>query len=216
MSLTLHFHPLSSFCQKVLIGLYERDVPFEKHVVDLGNEAARGAFLKLWPMGKFPVIRDEARGRTVPESTIILEYLDERVPGKPRLVPSDAERAGECRLLDRFFDLHVHVPMQKIVTDNLRPDGQRDRFGVDQARAQIATAYGVADERLRGRTWAIGDEFTMADCAAAPALFFASQVVPFGDALPNLTAYFERLTQRPSVARTFEEARPYLHMVPRE
>jgi glutathione S-transferase len=218
MSLTLQFHPLSSFCMKVLIGLYELGAPFEKHQVDLKDAAQRAALVKLWPIGKFPVLRDEAKDRTVPESTIILEYLDQhhapRHAGGTRLCPDDPESARDCRFRDRFYDLHIHLPMQKIVGDRLRPEGQRDPYGVAQARAQIETAYGIADEEMRGRTWALGDAFSMADCAAAPALFFAGKVVPFGDQRLHLAAYFERLTKRPSFARVLAEAQPYLALFP--
>lgn len=200
--ITLHYHPLSSFCQKVLIGLYELDVPFAKHVVDLGDADARAAFLALWPIGQFPVISDGPRA--IPESSIILEHVDR----DRRLVPS-----LEARALDRFYDLHIHVPMQKIVTDRLRPDGAHDAHGVAHARDKLAIAYGVADAQLRDRTWAAGDAFTLADCAAAPALFFARTVVPFGDH-HQLAAYFARLAQHPAVARTFAEAAPFLAMVP--
>jgi glutathione S-transferase len=213
MSLTLHFHPLSSFCQKALVGLYENGVPFEKHLVDLSDEASRASFLRLWPLGKFPVLRDEARDLAVPESTILLEYVDAQYPGGTRLVPEETDRARECRLFDRFYDSYVNMTMGKIVTDKLRPAGQNDAFGVEQAKAQLLTAYAIADDRMRTRTWAIGDAFTMADCAAAPALFYANKVVPFG-ARPHLAAYFERLSARPSFARVLEEAKPYFAMFP--
>ena len=127
MSLHLYFHPLSSFCQKVLIALYENDTPFEGHVVDLGDETQRTDFKKIWPIGKFPVLRDEAARRTVPESSIIIEYLSQHYPGKTELVPADADLARETRMRDRFFDLYVQVPMQKIVGDRLRPAGQATR-----------------------------------------------------------------------------------------
>ena len=213
MSLTLHFHPLSSFCQKVLVGLYELDVPFTKHVVDLGDEASRAAFAKIWPLTKFPVLRDETRERTVPESTIILEYVDALGASRTRLLPSDPDAARECRLADRLFDEYVELPMQKIVGDNLRPKDARDPFGVEQAKALLRTTYDLLETRLHGRTWASGDTFTLADCGAAPALFFAQRVVPFGDR-PVLRDYYERLERRPSVARTFAEAKPYLELVP--
>ena len=213
MSLTLHFHPFASYCQKVLVGLYELDVPFEKHPVDLADEHARAAFLKLWPIGKFPVLYDSARDLTVPESTIILEYIDQHYAGTSRLIPLDPDRARECRLRDRFYDLHVHVPMQKIVTDNLRPDGRRDPFGVGQARALLETAYAVADAQLRDTTWALGDDFSMADCAAAPALFYANKVAPFGTHR-HLASYFDRLLARPSFARVMYEAKPYESLFP--
>lgn len=213
MSLTLYFHPLSSYCMKALVGLYELDVPFAKQLVDLANEGERAAFLKVWPMGKFPVLRDEARGLTVAESSIILEYIDERSAGA-RLLPSDRDEARECRFRDRFFDLYVNTPLGKIVTDKLRPEAQRDSYGVAQARAQLEQAYDIADEWLRVGPWAVGEAFTLADCAAAPALFYAKQVVPFGDARRHLSAYFSRLAERPSFARAVEEAKPYAAMFP--
>jgi glutathione S-transferase len=129
-------------------------------------------------------------------------------------VPADRGRAIECRTRDRFFDLYVNTPMGKIVTDNLRPQGMRDPYGVEQARAQLETAYAVADEWMREGPWAIGDAFSLADCAAAPALFFARKVLPFGAARKNLASYYERLEARPSFARALSEAKPYLAMFP--
>jgi glutathione S-transferase len=214
MSLTLYFHPLSSFCMKALVGLYELDVPFAKRVVDLADEAYRAEFLKVWPMGKFPVLRDEARGITVAESSIVLEYIDERSGPGPRLLPSDRDEARECRLRDRFFDLYVNTPMGKIVTDKLRPEHRRDSYGVEQAKAELEKAYDIADEWMRAGPWAVGSAFTMADCAAAPALFYAKKVVPFGDARRHLGAYFSRLAERPSFARVVDEAKPYASMFP--
>ena len=215
MSLTLHFHPLASFCQKALIGLYELNVPFERRVVDLGNPSERAAFLELWPIGKFPVLRDESRGITVPESSLVLEYIDQRYAAQPSLIPTDPDLARECRLRDHFYDLYVNVPMGKIVADKLRPEAKRDPLGVEQARAQLQTSYAVADEWMRaGTTWAIGDTFTLADCAAAPALFYANQVAPFGESHRHLSAYFNRLSERPSFARVIAEAKPYWSMFP--
>jgi glutathione S-transferase len=207
--ITLHYHPLSSFCMKVLVGLYELGIPFEKNIVDLADEAQRSRFLELWPIGKFPVIRDDARGITVPETSIVLEYVDRDA----RLIPRDRDRGRECRLRDRFFDLYVNTPMQKIVTDKLRPEGKHDPFGVEAARAQLETAYGVADEWLREGPWAVGAELTMADCAAAPALFYAEKVLPFGER-KRLSQYLARLVERPSFARVLEEAKPYFAMFP--
>jgi glutathione S-transferase len=214
MSMTLYFHPLSSFCWKALIGLYELELPFEKQVVDLSNAAEREAFLRLWPIGKFPVLRDDARGRTLPESTILLEYVDRLTSAKGRLIPADADAALECRLRERLYDLYIHLPMQKIVGDRLRPEAQRDPLGVEQARAQIETAYAVVDEQLRQGPWAMGGEFTIVDCAALPALFYADKVAPFGARWANVAAYFERLKGRPSVARVLDEAAPYFAMFP--
>src|SRR6266851_5300797 len=216
MSLKLYFHPLSSFCQKVLIAFYENETPFEPQLVDLRDEALRAEFLKVWPIGKFPVLRDEARDRLVPESSIIIEYLAQHYPGKTRFVPTDAELARQTRFHDRFFDLHVNVPMQKIVTDRLRPAGKSDSYGVEHAKSQLRIAIGVVDRSMAAKTWALGDDFTMADCAAAPALFFANKVMPFGETYPNAAAYSTRLMQRPSFARTVKEAEPYLTLVPKE
>jgi glutathione S-transferase len=214
MSLTLHYHPLASFCWKVLIALYENDTPFEKLVVDLGDEASRAAFFKLWPVGKFPVLQDEVRDQIVPESSIIIDYLDQYFPGRVIFVPKDADLAWQTRLADRFFDLYVHEPMQKIVTDKLRPAGNNDTHGVEAARSLLRTALGMVDKEMAGRIWAIGEAFTMADCAASPALFYADKVTPLSPAFPNAAAYLQRLQQRPAFARVLAEAEPYFKMFP--
>jgi glutathione S-transferase len=215
MSLKLYFHPLASFCHKALIALYENDTPFEPVIVDLGNEAARTAFLKLWPIGKFPVLRDDTRDHTVPESTVIIEYLQRYYPGKTQFIPADVEAAWQTRLSDRFYDLYVHDPMQKIVGDRLRPDGAKDPHGVEHAKARLETAYGMIEREMAGRTWAVGDAFSLADCAAAPALFYANEVVPFGASHGNVADYLDRLKARPSYARALREAEPYFAMFPR-
>jgi glutathione S-transferase len=214
MSLKLYFHPLASFCWKALIALYENDTPFEPHVVDLVNETSRAEFKKIWPIGKFPVLRDDARDVTVPESSIIIEYLSQHYPGRSQLVPTDADLARQTRLRDRFYDLYVHEPMQKIVGDRLRPPGKNDPHGVEQARAQLQTAYGMIDREMAAKTWAMGDAFTMADCAAAPALFYANKVLPFDGTHKNAAAYLGRLMKRPSFARTVKEAQHYFALFP--
>ena len=214
MSLRLYFHPLSSFCQKALVALYETGAPFEREIVDLGNEASRVAFLKIWPIGKFPVLRDETRDRLIPESSIIIEYLAQHYPGKSTLVPADPDGARQMRLRDRFFDLYVNTPVGKIVTDRLRPAGKGDSHGVEEARKLLGIALGMIDRDAEKSTWIMGDAFTMADCAAAPALFYANMVLPFTDSHRNLAGYFHRLMQRPSVARVVKEAQPYLKMMP--
>ena len=216
MSLTLHYHPLSSFCWKALVALYESGVPFTPKLVDLGNPAERAALLKLWPIGKFPVLQDDASGEIVPESSIIIEYLDRHFPGRVRFIPGDADGALRTRLRDRFYDLYVHLPMQKIMGDRLRAQGKQDPHGVEEARAQIRTAYAMIEQQMAAGPWAMGDDFSLADCAAAPALFYGSMVVPFGEADKNLGAYFERLKVRPSFARVIKEAEPYFSMVPKE
>jgi glutathione S-transferase len=212
MALTLHMHPLSSYCHKVLIALYELDAPFEAAFLNLGDDAERSAFLKLWPVGKMPVLEDKAAGVALPESSIIIEYLNTRFGGG--LIPRDPGAALEVRLQDRIFDLYVHAPMGVFTWDLLRPEGQRDPYGVNQAGALLLTAYDMIERRMEGRAWAVGDTFSMADCAAAPALFYAEGRVPFGDR-PNLRAYLARLKARPSYARALKEAEPYFHMVPR-
>jgi glutathione S-transferase len=216
MSLTLYFHPLSSFCQKVLIALYENDTAFEPHVVDLMDESSRAEFYRIWPIGKFPVLRDTATAQTIPESSIIIEYLAQHYPGPTQLVPTDPEVVRQIRLRDRFFDLYVNVPMQKIVTDRLRPAGSSDTFGVEQARTLLDTAIGMLDQQMAGLTWAMGEAFTMADCAAAPALFYADRLRPLSPTHRHVASYLDRLLQRPSFARTVEEAEPYLKLFPKE
>jgi glutathione S-transferase len=215
MTLKLYFHPLSSFCQKVLTALYENGTPFEPIIVDLFNEASAAAFKKIWPIGKFPVLRDEARDRTVPESSIIIEYLAQHYPGNSQLVPADAELARQTRLRDRFFDLYVNVPMQKVVTDKLRPAGKNDPYGVEQAKTLLETSLGMIDQDMATKTWAMGDGFTMADCAAAPPLFYANMLMPFGATHKNAARYLDRLMKRPSFARAVEEAQPYLKLMPK-
>jgi glutathione S-transferase len=216
MSLTLHFHPLASYCWKALIALYENDTPFTPHKVDLGNPAERAALLKLWPIGKFPVLGDDARGQTVPESSVIIEYLDRHYPGPTRFIPADLDLALQTRLRDRFYDLYVHLPMQKIMVDRLRPADKRDPHGVEEARTQLRTSYAMIDKQMSAGTWAMGEAFSLADCAAAPSLFYGNMAVPFGEDQKNLRAYFERLKARPCFARVMKEAEPYFNMVPKE
>jgi glutathione S-transferase len=214
MALTLYFHPLASFCHKVLLALYENDTPFTPSIVDLMNADEKAKYLDLWPVGKMPVLRDEHRDRTIPETTIIIEYLEEHYPGPCRLLPRDAAERLDARLWDRFFDCYVQVPMTKIVTDRLRAGGEHDPRGVADARAALRMAYGMIETRMQDRTWILGDVFSIADCAAAPSLFYAGIVEPFGQAHPNVVAYFERLLQRPTFKRVLDEARPYFKYFP--
>jgi glutathione S-transferase len=214
MPLTLYLHPLSSFCHKVLIALYENSIPFVPHIVNLGDPVAREEFKKLWPLARFPVLRDEARGRTVPESTVIIEYLAQHYPGPEKLIPDDPELAVQVRSADRFYDLHLHEPMQKVVADKLRPADCRDPLGVEQAREHMRTALRVADNEMVTKRWAVGEHFSMADCAAAPPLFFTNLMMPLADDFPHVSAYLDRLMKRPSYARALAEAQPYLAMFP--
>src|SRR5579864_1528323 len=189
MSLKLYAHPLSSYCHKALIALYENGTPFESCMV---HDADSWATLRsLWPVGKMPVLRDEARDRTVPESSIIIEYLDQHYPGPARLIPADPDLARQTRLRDRFFDLYVHTPMQKITDDRLRAADAKDPYGEDDAHRRLQLAYGMIEADMSDRTWAMGEAFSLADCAAAPALFYANRLEPFGEARPNLGAYLD-------------------------
>ena len=215
MTLRLYYHPFSSFCQKVLVALYERDVPFEGVIVDFSDAEQKAAFERLWPIGKFPVLRDEARGVTVPESSLIVEYLDRIHAGPPPLVPADPEAGLKARQWDRFFDLYVELPLQKVVGDTFRPDGGHDPHGVEEARATLVRAYDLLEDSLAEAesAWVAGDEFSLADCGAAPALFYAAMVVPFAGRR-NVEDYYGRLRARPSFVRAVDEARPYRSYFP--
>jgi glutathione S-transferase len=213
-------HPLAAYCHKVLVALYENDTPFRPHLVDLMDASSREAFYKLWPIGKFPVLDDHARGCLVPESSIIIEYLELHYPGRAALIPKDADQAREVRFRDRFFDQYVSEPMQKVITDRLRPKAERDHLGVTQARDKLRTALDLIELEFArdngSRPWAAGPHYSMADCAASPALFYANLVIPLEDAHPLTAEYLLRLMQRPSFARVLHEAQPYMHMVPME
>jgi glutathione S-transferase len=211
MALKLYYHPLSSYSWKVLIPLYENATPFEPAIVD---QTTHAAFLRVWPMGKFPVLVDEARGETVPESSAIIDYLDRYQPGPVRFIPADPDRAWRTRLWDRFFDLHVMDPVQRIVADRIRPADSKDPLGLEQAHGKLANAYQVAEGEAARRTWFSGDDFGLADCAAAPALFYADKVQPFGVEQAAMRAFLDRLIARPSFARVLEEADPYFKLFP--
>jgi glutathione S-transferase len=210
MPLTLYYHPLSSFCHKVLVALYEHGINFERRIIDLSSEVDRAELQALWPLCKFPVIRDHERQRDVPESSVIVEYLDRFHAGQHPLVPTDGDSALEVRLWDRFFDLYVQVPMQQIVADRLFAS----HSDLTKERTTLMTAYGMLDRQLAGRTWVASADFSLADCAAVPALFYASTLVPFPEEGRHLTAFFERLFNRPSSQRVIDEARPYFDLYP--
>jgi glutathione S-transferase len=215
MPLTLYYHPLSSYCHKVLIALYENNIAFTPHLVELQKPESRAAFEAVWPVGKFPVLRDETNGRVIPESTTTIEYLALRYPGPVKLIPDAPDAALDARALDRFFDLHVHTHMQRIIGERMRPADKKDPLGLAQAQAALDTALGIAEKTIAGQTWAAGDKFTIADCAAAPALFYIDIGIAPLAAYPNLSSYLARLKQRPSYARALAEAEPYMHMLPR-
>lgn len=211
MTLKLFDHPLSSYCWKVLIALYELGAPFERETVNYGDPASRDAFFAMWPLGKIPVLRDGDLAQ--PETSVIVERVDRLHAAGGKLIPNETEAALQVRYWDRVFDFYVMTPMQKIVADTMRADGEHDPRGVADARALIRNAYGVIDAQMKGREWAAGDAFSLADCAAAPSLFYARVVEPFG-AHTHIDAYFERLVKRPSVARVLEEAKPFFQYYP--
>ena len=209
MPLTLYYHPLASYCHKVLIALYENGTEFEKKLINLADDADRAELRAIWPIGKFPVIRDHTRGRDLPESTVIIEYLERYFAGERPLIPSDWEGALQVRLWDRFFDNYLQLPMQQIVADMRGAKGD-----VTKERTTLKTAYDMLDKHMVSRTWVASPAFSMADCAAAPALFYASCVEPIPEVCTHLSAYVARLTERPSFRRVIEEAKPYFSFFP--
>jgi glutathione S-transferase len=208
----LYAHPFASYCWKVLVALYENHTPFTYRSLGPEDPDAATQLEALWPLRKFPVLVDD--GRPVIESSIIIEYLTLRYPGAVRLIPAEPEAALEARFLDRFFDNYIMTPMSKIVTNQLRPQDQRDAYGVEEARAALETAYRWLDGALAERTWATGANFTLADCAAAPALFYADWAHPIAETFFGVRSYRSRLLARPSVARVVEEARPFRQFFP--
>ena len=211
MSLRLYAHPFSSYCQKALIALYENDTPFEYR--NLEDKAANKELTTLWPLKRFPVLVDD--GRTLMEASIIIEHLALAHPGPVKLIPASPDAALDVRLMDRFFDNYISTPQQRIVFDAIRPADSRDPYGTNEARAMLDTAYRWLDTTLAdGREWAVGEQFSMADCAAAPALFYANKVHPLTSALPHCRAYLERLEARASFSRVLREAQPFMSMFP--
>lgn len=212
MTLQLYYHPFSSYCQKVLVALYENDVPFERHELAGPDSPAMQALTRLWPMKRFPVLVDGER--TILEASCIVEYLGLTHPGPVRLIPSDPAEALEVRMMDRFFDNYVATPQQKFVFDALRPEGSRDPYGVAQAREMLETAYAWLDGVMADREWAAGDRFSLADCAAALFLFYADWTHRIGEQHRHVLAYRRRLLARPSFARAVDEARPFRRYFP--
>lgn len=215
MALVLYYHPLSSYCWKALIALHETGADFEPVMLDLSNPEHDALLRKLYPPRKFPVLKDDARDIVVPESTTIIEYLAQHYPGGTDLSGfADPDRAREIRFRDRFFDLYVHAQIQKVTDDLIRPEGaNRDPHGVEVARAALRNSLQALEPQLAGRTWFLGDDFTMADISACPALFYGDWIVSLAE-FPNLAAYLERLKARPSFARVLKEAEPFFHWVP--
>jgi glutathione S-transferase len=212
MALKLFYHPFSSYCQKALVALYENAVPFEPQILAGPDSPAFRELCELWPMKRFPVLVDGER--TIVEASCIIEYLGLYAPGAMRLIPEDPHAALEVRTMDRFFDNYISTPQQRIVANALRPEDARDPYGVREARNMLDTAYAWLDKVMSQREWAAGDHFSLADCGAAPFLFYADWTHPIGDAHPNVTAYRQRLLKRPSFARAVDEARPYRKFFP--
>lgn len=212
MALVLHYHPLSSCCHKVLIALYEMGIAFEPRLLNLGDPQARSAHMARWPTGKMPLLEDD--GHIVPETSIIIEHLQQRHPEAALLLPADPAACLEARLWDRLCDLYLMTPMQALVAQRLRGQGASDARAIDDARATLAMAYGLIEQQVSGGAWLAGADFSLADCAAAPALFYARTIAPFGSAQHGLAAYFERLLARPSVARVVDEAKPFFQYYP--
>jgi glutathione S-transferase len=205
----LYAHPFSSYSQKVLIALYENATPFEYR--SLEDPAANSELAAIWPIKRFPVLVDGSR--TILESSTIIEHVQIHRPGPARLIPA-GDAGIEVRMLDRVFDNYVMTPMQKIVLNQLRPEADRDSFGVAEARGVLDRIYAWLDQRLTGGTWMTGETLTLADCAAAPSLFYADWVHGIPAALANLRAYRARLLDHPAVARCVDEARPYRSYFP--
>ncbi len=210
---TLYAHPFSSYSWKALIALYENATPFTYKVIGPDDPDAVADWSQRWPIRKFPVLVDG--DETIVEASIIIEHLDLHYPGAVRLVPAGAAEALKARELDRIFDNYIMTPMQKIVADKLRPEADRDAYGVAEARRTLDTAYAWLDGALAGRTWAAGEAFTIADCAGAPSLFYTDWAHPIPAAHRHLKAYRQRVLARPSVVRAVDEARPYRHYFPR-
>jgi glutathione S-transferase len=212
MPLALFAHPFSSYCQKALIALYENEIPFALRMLDHNGTATWAEFAALWPIKRFPLLLDGEQ--PVAEATIIIEHLGLRYPGLVKLIPDDPATALDVRFVDRFFDNYVQTPQGKVVLDAMRQPDQRDPKGVADARALLDTAYAWLERRMAGREWAVADTFSLADCSAAPALFYADWTHPIGDGFPNVRAYRKRLNARPSFARAIDEARPYRAFFP--
>ena len=212
MSLQLYAHPFSSYCQKVLVALYENDTPFTYRLLGLDDPQAGEELAVLWPLKRFPVLVDGPE--TVVESSVIIEHLALAHPGSTPLLPAEPKAALGVRMMDRFFDNYVMTPLQTIVFDHIRAAEDRDPYGVAKAREMLDDAYSWLDQTVAARQWACGPDFTLADCAAAPSLFYADWVHEIDTAFPHARAYRARLLARPSFARAVDEARPFRHFFP--
>ncbi|HTK00513.1 MAG TPA: glutathione S-transferase family protein [Bordetella sp.] len=212
MALQLYYHPFSSYCQKALIALYDNNIAFERNVLDGPDSPAGKRLAELWPMRRFPVLVDG--DRTVAEATCIIEYLGLYHPGPVRMIPEDPKAALETRFMDRFFDNYVAAPQMQIVFNQIRPEDARDAYGVKQSREMLERSYAWLDKKMANREWAAGDRFSLADCGAAPFLFYADWTHAIPSQYGNVHAFRRRLLLHPSFARAVDDARPFRHFFP--
>jgi glutathione S-transferase len=206
----LYYHPLSSYSQKVVMAFHEKGAAFEPVIISLMDPAQKAEYRKIHPFGKLPLLVDTGKGgHPVPESSIIIEYIDRHCPGGTKLIPDDPDLARQCRFKDRMADNYINDSMSKIFFDGMRPEGERDPSGVAEAKETLHTVFQIMDRDMADKTWSMGDAFSMADCAVAPPLAYCRMFAPFDD-FKNLSAYFGRLLERPSFAKVQKEAEPYL------
>lgn len=204
----LYYHPLSTYCQKVLIAIYEKSIEFTPELVSLMDDAEREAYRKIYPLGKIPfVVLDD--GHWLPESSIIVEYLDTHFSGGPKLIPDDPEASRQVRFKDRMYDLYLNDSIASLVFESWKPESQRNQELIERSRFRIGVMYDFMESNLKNQTWTNGEAFTLGDCAAAPPLFYAQKMAPFDDRA-NIVAYWQRLQERPSIRRVMDEVTPHL------
>jgi glutathione S-transferase len=203
----LYYHPRSSYSQKALLAFFEKGVAFTPSLINLADAQGRAQLAKLTPIGKVPVLVLD-NGWKIPESSIIIEYLDAH-EGGPRLIPEDRDQARQTRFYDRISDLYVNEPMSKLAFDGMKPADQRDPQGCAAAHARLDAMFAGLDEHLAKRTWLMGDAFTMADCALVPSLGYCRRLHPF-ERFEHLSAYAARAFERPSFVTVQDELAPYL------
>ncbi len=212
MTIAFYGHPFSSYCMKALIALYENDIPFEWRMLSPDHPENGAKMAAMWPIQRFPVLVDG--DRQVMEATAIIEYLAAYRPGPVKLIPADPKAAVEVRMMDRIFDNYVMTPQGKCVFDFIRKPENRDAQGVADAKAMLETIYAWLDTKMAGHDWAVGNDFTLADCAAGPSLFYADWTHAIPEKFTTLIAYRKRLLARPSFARAVDEARPFRPFFP--
>ena len=207
----LYYFPLSTYSQKALMALHEKKIPFEPEIVDLRDDAARAKYRDIYPLGKVPLLVLD-NGHLIPESSIIIEYLDTHFESGPRLIPKDPEESRRTRFKDRMQDLYLNESVTTLIFESWKTEAERNAEGMEKARFRAGVLYDFMEKDLADKRWLMGSEFSMADCAAAPPLFYAQEHFPFNDR-PNITAYWKRLSARPSWQKVFEEVKPYLEWI---